>query len=126
AEKDACVLFVDGLRFDVAGKLAALLEGRSLRVVLTHRLAPLPSVTATAKPAAAPIREGIQGNDGADFAPLIPTPSGAKPFTASLLRARLEAEGVEGLDSNELKIPAGAVGGWTECGLIDTIGHSLQ
>jgi hypothetical protein len=127
AEKDVCVLFVDGLRFDVAGKLAAVLEGRSLRVALTHRLAPLPTVTATGKPAAAPLREGVHGSDGADFAPLIQSRSGAKPATASVLRERLETAGIEVFDANELRIPTGAAGGgWTECGSIDTLGHSLQ
>jgi hypothetical protein len=126
-EADTCVMFVDGLRFDLAGRLAALLEARSLRVVLTHRLAPNPTVTATAKPVAAPIPDGIRGEDGQDFTPLILVKSGWKPLTAPLLRERLESAGVDVIDANESRFAANsAAGGWTECGSIDSMGHSLQ
>ncbi len=127
AEKDTCLLFVDGLRFDLAGQLAARLEARSLRVTMSHRLAPLPTVTATAKVAASPISDGIKGGTGEDFAPLAQSKSGWKPLIAPLLRERLENAGVEVLDSTETRIPSGANGGgWTECGTIDSLGHSLQ
>ena len=38
-EKDTCILFVDGLRFDLCGRLAEVLESRSLSTKLRHRLA---------------------------------------------------------------------------------------
>jgi hypothetical protein len=127
ADQDTCLLFADGLRFDQAGKLAALLEERSMKVVLGWKLAALPTVTATSKPSAAPIKQGIRGGDGADFTPLIETKTGARPLTAALLRGRLEQDGVEVLDEEEMRIPSGAVGGgWTEFGSIDSLGHSLQ
>ncbi|MCZ2076047.1 MAG: BREX-1 system phosphatase PglZ type B [Bryobacterales bacterium] len=127
AEAETCLLFVDGLRFDLAGKLMALLEERSMKANLTWRLAALPTVTPTAKPAAAPVRDGIRGGDGVDFTPLVETKSGRKPLTAPLLRERLEAAGVEVLGSEEVQIPAGASGGgWAECGSIDGLGHTLQ
>ncbi|MGB9610362.1 MAG: BREX-1 system phosphatase PglZ type B, partial [Bryobacteraceae bacterium] len=127
AEAETCLLFVDGLRFDLAGRLAALLEERSMKVNLTWRLAALPTVTPTAKPAAAPVVNGIHGGDGVDFTPLVETKSGWKPLTAPLLRERLEAAGVEVLASDEARIPAGtAGGGWAECGSIDSLGHTLQ
>jgi hypothetical protein len=127
AEAGSCLLFVDGLRFDLAGKLAALLEARAMKVNLTWRLAALPTVTPTAKPAAAPVRDAIRGGDGVDFTPLVETKSGGKPLTAPLLRERLEAAGVEVLSADGVRIPAGtAGGGWTECGSIDSLGHTLQ
>jgi hypothetical protein len=127
AEQDTCLLFADGLRFDQAGRLAAILEERSMKVMLTSRLAALPTVTPTSKPTATPIKDGIRGGDGADFTPLVETKAGARPLTAPLLRERLELAGVEVLDAEELRIPSGAKnGGWTECGLIDSLGHSLQ
>jgi hypothetical protein len=126
-ETDTCLLLVDGLRFDIAGRLAAMLEARSLRAMITHRLAPLPTVTATAKVAASPIRDGIKGGDGVDFTPLVQSKSGWKPLTAPLLRERLVGAGVELLDPEETRIPTGGKGGgWTECGSIDTLGHNLQ
>jgi hypothetical protein len=127
AEKDTCLVFVDGLRFDLAGRLAALLEARSLRAIVTHRLAPLPTVTATAKLAASPVRDGIRGGDGVDFTPLIQSKSGWRALTLPLLRERLAGAGVEVLDPEEARIPAGAEGGgWTECGSVDSLGHKLQ
>jgi len=126
-EKDTCVLFVDGLRFDLAGKLTTRLEGLSLRVKMSHRLSPLPTVTATAKVVASSIADSIKGGNGEDFAPLIQVKAGWRPLNATLLRERLEDTGVEVLDSNETRIPSGAnYGGWTECGKIDSHGHSLQ
>ena len=125
--KDTCLVFVDGLRFDQAGKLAALLEERSMKVTTTWRLSALPTVTPTAKPAATPIRDGIRGGNGADFTPVVDTKAGPRPLTAPLLRDRLEAAGIEVLDSEDTRIPSGTTsGGWTECGAIDTRGHSLQ
>ncbi len=127
AEKDTCLLFVDGLRMDIAGQLAARLESHAFRVTLDHRLAPLPTVTATAKPAASPIAYDIKGDSGEDFTPVIKVKSQWKPLIASLFRDRLEKEGVEILDVSELLIPSGTnAGGWTECGAIDSMGHSLQ
>ena len=127
SEKDTCLLFVDGLRMDIAGQLAARLESHAFRVTLAHRLAPLPTVTATAKPAASPIANDIKGDAGEDFTPLIKLKSQWKPLIAPLFRDRLEKEGLEILDASELLIPSGTnAGGWTECGAIDSMGHSLQ
>jgi hypothetical protein len=127
AERDTCLLFVDGLRFDLAGKLAAMLEARSLRVSLTHRQAPLPTVTATAKPAATPIHDGIKGESGEDFTPQVQSKSGWKLLNASLLREKLEENGIEVLATAEALIPSGDnKGGWSECGNIDSWGHKLQ
>ena len=114
AEQDTCLLFADGLRFDQAGRLAALLEERSMKVALTWRLAALPTVTPTSKPTATPIKDGIRGGDGADFTPLVETKAGARPLTAPLLRERLELAGVEVLDAEEMRIPSGAAGRWVD------------
>ena len=126
-EKDTCLLFVDGLRFDLGGRLLEVLEARALSVKLSHRLAPLPTVTATAKPAVTTVTGEIKGSNGEDFTPLIQAAAGLKVATAPLLRERMANQGVEILDVNETRIPLGSEsGGWTECGLIDSLGHSLQ
>jgi len=84
-------------------------------------------VTATAKLASSPVTDGIKGGPGDDFAPLIQVKSGWKPLVAQLLRERLEGVGVELLEPTETRIPSGEnSGGWTECGTIDSLGHSLQ
>jgi len=46
-EQDTCIVFVDGLRFDLASALAARLEARSLQVSVGYRQAALPTVTST-------------------------------------------------------------------------------
>ncbi|MFN9292267.1 MAG: PglZ domain-containing protein, partial [Planctomyces sp.] len=62
------VLFVDGLRFDVARSLDGLLRQQGYAVEVSAHWAALPSVTATAKPAVTPVRHLIRGQDvNADF-----------------------------------------------------------
>ncbi|OGA42358.1 MAG: hypothetical protein A3G24_22315 [Betaproteobacteria bacterium RIFCSPLOWO2_12_FULL_62_13] len=125
AEKDTCVLFADGLRFDVGGLLAARLEGRGLRVRLSHRVAPLPTVTATAKPMASPAHRVVAGGQTAeDFLPLIA--GSGQPAIASRLRNEMARMGVDVLEPDEVRFASGAQGGgWCEIGKLDEIGHSL-
>lgn len=125
AEKDTCVLFADGLRFDVGGMLAERLEARGLSVRLSHRIAPLPTVTATAKPMASPAHASCAGAEGAeDFTPLIA--ASGQPATASRLRSEMTRIGVEVLEPAEVRFAGTAEGGgWAEIGKLDEIGHSL-
>jgi hypothetical protein len=124
SEKDTCLLFVDGLRYDLGMWLTQKLEARSLLARLSHRLSPSPTVTATAKPAATPITLELKGGRGEDFTPLL---GSSKPATSVALWAWMEANEVEMLDSGELRFPSGSQsGGWTECGKIDSLGHKLQ
>ena len=123
AEKEACLLFVDGLRFDQGGRLAEKLQSRTLTVRMMHRFAAVPTVTATAKPAVTPIAKELEGNRGEDFTPVL----GAKAATASVLRDAMEQRGIETLASNEDRFPSGSnEGGWAECGKIDTCGHTFK
>ena len=55
-----CLLFVDGLRFDIAQRLGTMLEQMGVQVKIEPRLTALPSVTATAKPAVSPV--GLRAN----------------------------------------------------------------
>jgi hypothetical protein len=67
-----CVLFVDGLRFDIGKRLASSLEACGLETSEEPTWAALPSVTATGKPAVAPVRDRIRGEDGnPDFEPSV-------------------------------------------------------
>jgi hypothetical protein len=124
-EKEVCTIFADGLRFDVAGLLQEKFEGRGLRTELKHRITPLPTVTATAKPATSPARDSCAGGKTADdFAPIISQIG--QPATALRLRDEMERLGVETIDSEEIKFPSGTPrGGWTEVGKIDEHGHNL-
>lgn len=120
-ERDVCVLFVDGLRFDVGALLAAELEQRGFILRLGYRLSTLPTVTATAKPAAMPLEIELHGESGEDFTPY----SGTKAATSQVLRDAMAQRGVEILDSSENRFSSGVEGGgWAECGQIDAYGHA--
>ena len=124
AEKDVCILFADGLRYDVAGILQEKLEERGMRVRLRYRIAPLPTVTATAKPIASPAATACKGGVNAgDFAPVIA--SSGQPANAQRLRQEMERAGIDVLESDEVRVPSAQHGGWAETGKIDERGHQL-
>jgi hypothetical protein len=124
-EKDTCLLFADGLRFDVGRILAERLEARGYRVKVRHRIAPTPTVTATAKPAVSPASTGfVAGESATDFAPV--AKASGQPVTAPRLRAAMSEHGVEVLQPGEARYaPNAEGGGWMECGRLDEIGHAL-
>lgn len=126
AERDTCVVFADGLRFDVGAVLQERLEAQGFRVRMSHRIAPFPTVTATAKPVASPAHTACTGKvDAEDFAPAIA--SGGQTANASRLRDAMARSGVEVLDAGQSTMAVGGEGGgWTETGKLDTLGHSLD
>jgi len=120
-ERDVCLLFVDGLRFDLGASLAGELEQRGLIVKLGFRLSTLPTVTATAKPAVMKIAGELHGTSGDDFTPFL----GIKPATAPVMRDAMAQTGVEVLQGAEMLFPsASEAGGWAEFGQIDAYGHA--
>ncbi len=67
-----CVLFVDGLRLDIAKRLVESLETCGLDVSEEPIWSALPSVTATGKVAVTPVQDKIIGMDGTpDFEPSV-------------------------------------------------------
>lgn len=125
-EKDVCLLFVDGLRYDIAQRLAISLEARGLKSHLKARLTTVPTVTATAKPAATPVRSSIEGREATeDFQPLFRDSN--QVASAQRLRDAMARKGVEVIEPGEVRIPTGSeAGGWSESGQFDHLGHSLQ
>ena len=123
AEDDGCLVFVDGLRFDLAQRLAERLEGRGFRVDLGRRWAALPAVTGTGKPAVTPVAEEIEGDTlGQAFGARMKV--GGKPADAPNLRAALEAEGYQILGGDGAEAPrTHPARGWLETGEFDTLGH---
>ncbi len=61
SRRGECLLFVDGLRYDLGVRLTRPARGRGLRVELGSRWAALPTVTATAKPAVTPVADLVSG-----------------------------------------------------------------
>lgn len=121
-----CVLFADGLRFDISQRLAAMAGARQLEVSAGWRWAALPTVTATAKPAASPVAGVVRGrNLEADFCPEI-ADTGEK-VNADRFRRLLSMAGFQLLgpaESGDLR--ATNARAWTEHGEFDKLGHDLQ
>jgi hypothetical protein len=126
AEPGECLMFVDGLRFDVAQRLLAKAHERQLLTTDGYRLSALPSVTPTAKPAVTPAALAIIGESaGADFCPVIA--DGKRPVTADRLRDAITATGHQVLHGLDTGLPAGDdARAWTEHGEFDALGHKLQ
>ncbi len=126
AERDCCVLFVDGLRFDVGMMLHERLEARGLSSKLGHRLSPLPTVTNTAKPIASPAHALVEAGSPTDeFNPCLR--SDGKPLNAPRLRQAMVSQGVEVLPEDDDRFAgSGDAGGWSEIGKLDELGHKMD
>ena len=115
------VLFADGLRMDVAQQLAQALATAGIESTQGWEWSSIPSVTATAKPAASPIADALQGGDpGDEFgARLIAT---GQLLTQPRFVDTLKARGWQVLAAGETGSPAGSA--WTEAGTLDKRGHT--
>lgn len=123
-EKDSCLVFADGLRYDVAQMLSDRLEASGFRARISHRLAPLPTVTATAKPFASLSYDRIEGGeDIVDFRPRIRNSvQAAEPVR---LREEMAKRGIDLLGDEIRPAKQGTTGGWLETGHLDELGHKL-
>jgi hypothetical protein len=122
ASKSECVLFVDGLRFDVARRLSAALAERGCQVAEAMNWTALPSVTATGKAAVSPVRTKISGaDDGDDFEPCVAA-------TGQSLKGGYHLKKL--LNDNHWKVldrtdnGDGQDNAWCEFGDIDSEGHA--
>lgn len=123
-EKDSCLLFADGLRYDVAHMLKDRLTAKGLQARLGHRMAPLPTVTATAKPFATIVHSRLEGGaDLLDFNPRFK--DSAQAATAQRLRDEMAIRGLDMLGEEIRPANQGATGGWVETGRLDELGHKL-
>lgn len=114
------VVFVDGLRLDVARLLAERLEGAGAAVATNVGLAALPTVTQTAKPVVVPIEQTLLGpGDALDAC----RASSGATAGVQVLRSLLNESGVQVLGPQDVGDPTGRA--WTETGEIDHKGHNL-
>jgi len=126
AAANECLLFADGLRFDIGQRLAAMAGERQMEVSTGSRWAALPTVTATAKPAVSPVAQKLRGGHlGADFSP--EAAEGGEPLTTERFRKLLDAAGYQVLGPAEAgDARVNNARGWTEYGEFDKLGHDLQ
>jgi len=115
-----CILFVDGLRYDLGKKLAQQLEPFG-QVSFSSLWSALPSVTAIGKYAVSPLAPGLRGAlyDGEPVAATIE----GTIITSSRLGALLAERGFEVLDGSKTGDVHGKA--WDEHGDIDTKGHAI-
>jgi hypothetical protein len=115
------VLFADGLRMDVARQLAGKLVADGFEFTEDWEWSTIPSVTATAKPAASPVVDAVQGGDAGDqfSTRLVST---GQLLTQDRFLAALKERGWQFLGSNETGDPSGSA--WTEAGALDKRGHN--
>jgi len=115
-----CILFVDGLRFDLAKMLSKNLSKNNFNVLEETTWAALPTVTATGKAAVTPVTEKITGfTDNTEFEPSVAA-TGQRVDTSRLRSLMAE--------SGWLVLEAGTNGdgtgkAWCEFGDIDKEGH---
>lgn len=116
-----CILFVDGLRFDLAKSLEAMLREKGCSVESQVTWAALPSVTSTGKPAVSPVGNLFAGQDAnADFEPSVAA-TGQSLKGGYHLHKLLGDQGWQILGRTECGDPTGKA--WTEAGDIDQEGH---
>ncbi|WP_225591895.1 BREX-1 system phosphatase PglZ type B [Stenotrophomonas sp. STM01] len=119
--RNQCVMFVDGLRFDLGRRLIEMLDSGGLEVAEHPAWTALPSVTATGKAAVAPVAERFGGRVGAeDFVPGVAATGAA--LTTQQLRKALTDAGWQLLTGAEVGVPGGQA--WCEFGDIDQEGHT--
>jgi len=115
------VLFVDGLRADVALELADMLAAEGFPSSSSSHWAPLPTVTATAKPAFQPVAAHLGGGGLSEaFEPMLRNKG--KPCGTEEFRALLNQNGLPVLGEDDLGDPN--LSAWMETGTIDKQGHS--
>src|SRR5271165_2832261 len=115
------VLFADGLRMDVAQQLAEKLAAVGVESTQDWEWSTIPSVTATAKPAASPIADAIQGGEAGDeFSTRLVSTS--QFLTQDRFETALKARGWQFLGSDQTGDPSGSA--WTEVGALDKRGHT--
>jgi hypothetical protein len=115
------VLFADGLRMDVAQQLAEKLRAVGIESTQDWEWSTIPSVTATAKPAASPIADTLQGGEAGDeFSTRLA--STGQLLTQDRFVTALKARGWQFLGSDQTGDPSGSA--WTEAGALDKRGHT--
>ncbi len=126
AEAGECILFADGLRFDIGQRLVVMAADRRLEASLAWRWAALPTVTATAKPAVSPVAGNLRGGHlGGDYCP--ETADAGEGLTIDRFRRLLSVAGYQVLgtaDSGDARTENARA--WTEYGDLDKMGHSFH
>ncbi len=122
-DEGSCVLFVDGLRMDLAQRILVELNQKGYGTTFTPQWSALPTLTATAKPAISPVRDAFTGNEVTEnFEPQ--AKSSAKSLAGGYhFKKAMEQTGYNLLTTNEFGSGKGRA--WCEIGQFDHYGHEM-
>lgn len=115
-----CVLFADGLRFDLGMRLHDSLKAAGFESAIESSLGPLPGITSSAKPAQTPVASAFV--PGSDFN-VLDKPNGTN-VNISVLTKAIEGQGWTVLPKEQVGMPDGESCAWTEYGNFDSYGHN--
>lgn len=119
-ENGTVLLFVDGLRFDIAQKLKQILLEKDWDLADKWHWVALPSVTPTSKPAVSPVADMLSNKSTPEeFRPSVK--AAAKVLTPDRFSQLLIENGYQVLRPNQIGDPSGKA--WTEYGDLDRYGH---
>lgn len=116
ARPGLAVVFVDGLRYDLAARLAGMLDALGLENALDWQYSAVPTITPCAKPAVAPAGWAFEALSGE----ALTLSYLGRRVTAEVLREALRRNGF--IPSAEKTDPSRAA--WLERGDFDRLGHS--
>jgi len=115
------ILFVDGLRFDLAQRLKDQLLYMGHNVDISWDWSPMPTITQTGKYYVSPVNHLLTGNASCtDLTPLIAESDHV--MTSDRFTELMKKNGIAVVDSQSTGDPDGRA--WTESGRIDHAGHS--
>jgi hypothetical protein len=112
----AVLIFVDGLRMDVARRLSSALSQAGAKVELRWRWSGFPTVTSTCKPLVSPVAAALEAGPADGLTPCF----AGKPTTKPVLVKAIEAAGWSTTEDLLASAPL-----WKEVGRFDEEGHSL-
>lgn len=122
-EAGTVILFVDGLRADVARELLEKFVGAGMSTSSKAAWSALPTVTATAKPAWKPMADQLSGIHASEnYEPTVKATS--KLCRTAEFRKLATEVGWKWFDGSQVGDPTSC--GWTEVGAFDRYGHDQQ
>ena len=115
-----CVLFADGLRYDLAARLRERLAEDGFQAAISSEVGPLPGVTASAKPAQSPVADLVAAGPKLN---VVVAKTGTALSPAGFKKL-LADHGWTVLGAGDVGMPDGTNNAWTEAGNIDSYGHN--
>lgn len=118
-EKDTCLLFADGLRFDLAKSVSVALA-KLYKVIETPFWVPFPTITQCGKYSVSPVIKDLSGSEPGDFSPHIKQTEVV--VTNTNFKSMLEEKGWQYIENASIKEKEY---GWYPFSNIDSLGHKL-